>query len=98
MTEHLSRASLASAFGRALFSGFLGAREFRSCRVLVCCSDDRIAKHQVVCAKAATRKPRRPFPSSEEMRLRGTDFMEYKDSRTDVSTRRSATVVATKHA
>ena len=53
--------------------------------VLFVSSDDRIAKHQVVGAKAATRKPRRPFPSSEEMRLKGTDFMEYKDCRTDVS-------------
>jgi hypothetical protein len=38
----------------------------------------------VVCAKAATRKPRKQFPSAEEMRLRGTDFLEYKDCRTEV--------------
>ena len=47
---------------------------------------DRIAKHQVVCAKNATKKPRKQFMSAEEARLRGTDFVVYKDVRADVRT------------
>lgn len=52
--------------------------------LLLFSSEERIAKHQVVCRKNAAKKPRKQFPSAEEMRLRGTDFMEYKDCRTEM--------------
>ncbi len=50
---------------------------------------DRIAKHQLICAKVSKkeiiRKRKMKVVSGEELRLRGTDFEKYKDSRTDVS-------------
>ncbi|KAA0157878.1 hypothetical protein FNF31_05691 [Cafeteria roenbergensis] len=48
---------------------------------------DRIAKHQLICAKVSKkeiiRKRKMKVVSGEELRLRGTDFEKYKDSRTD---------------
>ena len=50
---------------------------------------DRIAKHEQICAKNATRKKRKEFKSARDARLENTDFEAYKENQRVVEKRPS---------